>query len=64
MAKDKQPKKTKVFLDEFKGNEMFGVWEVDDDRNKVGAFPLVSFGKTKAQYLVEHIEELKEFVGE
>lgn len=55
--------KTRVFFDEFKGNKLFAVWEVDDQGNKVGDFPIVSFGGKKAIALVNHLEDLKDFAG-
>lgn len=62
-TKETEEKVTKVFLDEYKGNDMFGVWEVDNKGEKVGKFPLVSFGKTKANHILNHITELKDFAG-
>lgn len=55
--------KTRVFFDEFKGNKLFAVWEVDDQGNKVGDYPLVSFGGKKAIALMNHVEELKDFAN-
>ena len=53
---------TKVFQDLFKGHKMFAVWEVDEAGNKVGQYPLVNFGGKKANVLMDHLAELKEFV--
>ena len=55
--------KTKVFLDEFKGNKMFAVWEVDDQGNKVGGYPLFSLGGKKAIALMNHLEDFKDFAN-
>lgn len=55
--------KTKVFLDEFKGNKLFSVWEVDENDNKVGQYPLVSMGGRKAIALLSHLEDFKDFAG-
>lgn len=62
MAKEKKEKLTKVFEDEFKGNAMFSIWEVDEDGKRVGDYPIVNFGMTKAKAIVKHNEELLEFV--
>ncbi len=55
--------KTRVFFDEFKGNKLFAVWEVDDQGNKVGDYPIVSFGGKKAISLCNHLEDLKDFAN-
>lgn len=55
--------KTKVFLDEFKGHKLFAVWEVDDNGDKVGQYPLFSLGAKKAIALATHLEEFKDYVG-
>ena len=55
--------KTKVFLDEFKGNKLFAVWEVDENGNKVGDYPIVSMGGKKAIALCNHLEDFKDFAN-
>jgi hypothetical protein len=55
--------KTKHFLDEFKGNKVFAVWEVDDQGNKVGDYPLFSMGGKKAIALMNHLEDFKDYVA-
>lgn len=55
--------KTKHFLDEFKGNKVFAVWEVDDQGNKVGDYPLFSMGGKKAIALMNHLEDFKDFAN-
>lgn len=55
--------KTKVFFDNFKGHRMFAVWEVDDQGNKVGQYPIFSLGAKKAVALSNHLEEFKDYVG-
>lgn len=56
-------KLTKVFLQEFKGNPTFSIWAVDESGNKVGEYPVVSFGKSKASALMDHLGEFKKFLG-
>jgi len=56
-------KKTKVILGEYKGHPMFSVWEVDETGKQVGSFPIVNIGKKKAEAIVKHFEDLKEFVA-
>jgi hypothetical protein len=55
---------TKVFKDEFKGHELFAVWEVDAAGNKVGAYPMVSLGRKKAAAITGHWDEFKQFAEE
>jgi hypothetical protein len=64
MSSQKPEKKTKVFNEEFKGNEMFSIWLVDEADEKSVGFPVISLGKVKARAILKHIEELKKFVGE
>lgn len=54
--------KTKVFFDLFKGHKMFAVWEVDDQGNKVGQYPIFSLGAKKAIALSNHLEQFKDYV--
>ena len=57
--------RTKVFIESFKGNKVLSVWNVDNDTNeKIGKFPLISFGLRKAKSIVDHIDKIKEFVKE
>lgn len=55
--------KTKVFFDIFKGYKLFTVWEVDDEEQKVGQYPLFSLGSKKAIALANHLEEFKDYVA-
>ena len=55
--------KTKAFVEDFKGNTIFAVWEVDDAGDKVGRAPIFSMGIKKARALVAHISELQDFVS-
>ena len=55
--------KTKAFLDDFKGHKLFAVWEVDEQGNKLGDFPLVSFGGKKAVALANHLEDFKDYAN-
>ncbi len=56
--------KTKVFIEQFKGHDMFAVYEVDEQDNKVKPTPYISFGATKAIALATHKDELEQFVKE
>ena len=62
-GKDMCIMKTKVFFEEFKGNKMFAIWEVDDQGNKVGDYPLFSLGSRKAIALSNHLEDFKDFAN-
>lgn len=55
--------KTKTFLDEFKGHKLFAVWEVNDQGQKVGDYPLFSMGAKKAIALSNHLEEFKDYAS-
>lgn len=57
-----EEKKTKVFLEEYKGNKTFSIWEVDDLGNKSGKIPVIGFGIVKAKAILKHLEDIKEFV--
>jgi len=54
--------KTKVFFDVFKGHNLFTVWEVDTDDQKIGQYPLLSFGVKKAIVLHHHLVELDSYI--
>jgi hypothetical protein len=53
-----------VFIDEFKGHRIFAIWAIDEEGNKKGKAPLVSFGVKKAQSILTYMDELKNFVSE
>jgi hypothetical protein len=54
---------TKVFIDTYKGNKIFAVWNVDENGNKTGQYPVVSFGAKKAIGLMQHLDELNAFAA-
>lgn len=60
----KAPKaaKTAVFVEDYKGKQTFGIWNVDADGDKIGDFPLIAFGIKKAEALLRHADELEEYV--
>lgn len=53
---------TAVFLEEFKGYPIFAIYKVGKNGRKIGLKPIVSFGATKAKAILEHIEEIQEWV--
>lgn len=59
-------KKTKLeaFSDEFKGSPMFQIWEVTSEGEKIGDRPKLSIGEKKLKLIVEHLEDVKAFLGE
>ncbi len=63
MAK-KEKQKTKVFFGDYRGTATFEVWPVDENGEKVGEYFLVSFGAKKAKAIIEHVDELTEWVDE
>jgi len=55
-------KNTKVFVEEFKGKELCAIWEVTADGEKVGSFPVLSFGAKKAEAIIKHMAEIKSYL--
>ena len=55
--------KTKVIPNEFKGQSLFTVYEVDESESPVSDFPVVNFGIKKAKAVLKHVQELREFVN-
>lgn len=51
-----------IELGEFKGRPLLSVWSVDDNGDKVGKYPVISFGLGKARAILEHVEDIKKFV--
>jgi hypothetical protein len=56
--------KTKIEISSFNGHPTFSVWNVDPAGNKVGKYPVVSFGLTKAKEIWDNREELKKFLSQ
>lgn len=56
--------KTKVFIENFKGHDLFAIYEVDENDNKSKPTPYISFGVTKAIAITTHKSELEQFVKE
>ncbi|MCP4914437.1 MAG: hypothetical protein GY909_15085 [Oligoflexia bacterium] len=53
----------KFMIDEYKGNKIVKIYKVDEEGNELEKYgTIVSFGLTKAKYILEHIDEIKEFV--
>lgn len=55
---------TKLIQDTFKGNPTIGIWDVDENGNPIGKAPIISFGYTKAQAIVDHMEEIRIWAAE
>jgi len=55
--------RTKVFIERYKGQPVFSVWEVDNEDKKVGRYPAFSFGKKKAELILSNIAEIEKFVA-
>jgi len=52
-----------VAVDEFKGNKILKIYKIDEEGNELEKYgTIVSFGLTKAKYILEHIEDIKKFV--
>ena len=55
---------TRAGSDEFKGNKLFAIYKEDEYGNIIGDRPIVSFGKRKAQALLNHLEDFKSWCEE
>ena len=53
-------KETRVIAGEFKGNALFSIFTFDGEEQST--YPVVSFGVKKAQAILDHLEELQEWV--
>ena len=61
--KENKMRNTKVFDNKFKENKMFTIAEIDENGELVlGKKFVVNIGIKKAAAILEHIEELKEYV--
>ena len=47
-------------IDEYKGNITFAIHKLDEEGNK-GKFPVFSFGLTKAQALLNHMDDFEQW---
>ncbi len=52
-----------VTVEEFKGNKIFKIFKVDEEGNELEKYgTVISFGLTKAKYILEHIEDIQKYV--
>ncbi|MBC96968.1 MAG: hypothetical protein CME63_04420 [Halobacteriovoraceae bacterium] len=52
-----------VTVEEYKGNKILKIYKIDDEGNELEKYgTIVSFGLTKAKYILEHIDDIKKFV--
>jgi hypothetical protein len=52
-----------VVGDEYKGNPLFKIVKVDEEGKEIEKYgTIVSFGITKAKYILANIEEIQKFV--
>jgi hypothetical protein len=54
---------TKVFIEEYKGNKIFSVFQVDEQGNKTKDRPEAAVGMHKATALAKHANELANWVN-
>lgn len=54
----KPAKPTTVEKSEFKGQPTIAIYELEESGDK-SQYPLISFGKKKAQAIIKHLEEIK-----
>lgn len=54
---------TKTFIDFFRGSEVLAIRHVDSDGEyNPDERPVVAFGKKKAKAILNHIDEIRDFV--
>ena len=58
----KETTKTVCELSEYKGSPVIGIWAVNENGEKTGSFPIISFGKAKAKALIDHHNDIKIFL--
>ena len=52
-----------VTVEEYKGNKILKIYKIGDEGNELEKYgTIVSFGLTKAKYILEHIDDIKKFV--
>lgn len=52
-----------VGVDEYKGNKILKIYKIDEEGKELEKYgTIVSFGLTKAKYILEHFEDIKKFV--
>lgn len=54
---------TKAGSDEYKGNKLFAVYK-EDENGDIEVKPIVSFGKRKAQALLNHLDDFEAWCEE
>lgn len=54
--------KTKIVRKEFKGRPLLSIVQTQDNGKPLDAFPIMSFGIKKAEYIVKHLDEIKAFI--
>ena len=52
--------KTETEITTFKGADIFTIWEIGENGERK-QFPLISFGKKKAEAILRNADELKKF---
>jgi hypothetical protein len=52
--------KINVEVSDYKGSPVLSMWEIDTEGNK-GKYPLLAFGKKKAQAILDNINIIQEF---
>lgn len=52
--------KTELEISNFKGNDIFSIWEVDKNGIR-NPSPIISFGRFRGSLILQYINELKDF---
>lgn len=55
-------KATEVEITECKGHPTITIWELEESGER-SKYPLISFGKKKAQAILQNLEKIKELAG-
>ena len=54
---------TAVFFSTFNKKPILEIWKVDGEGEKVGSYPIISFGLAKANAIVEHMDSILAWIN-
>jgi len=52
-----------IFFGTFNKKLILEIWKVDENGEKVGTYPIISFGLVKANAIVEHMDEILAWIN-
>lgn len=54
---------TAVFFSTFNKKPILEIWKLDENGQKVGTYPIISFGLVKANAIVEHMDTILAWIN-